>query len=305
MGERDDGTDARYRTAALTRPLQRRHLTRLLSVSRNNGRAVPQFIDETNYVTDVERQAGGRHFIPPRRATVRRPEFTWRNPGFEQTDDQPVLQISWNDAQAFCEWLSAKEGRRYRLPTEAEWEYACRAGSITSYSGSNVFRLGKEGPGNTADLPLREVYDFFDVAAYADDGYAFAAPVGQFLPNAWGLYDMHGNAVEWCSDYWDPEYYVHSPEVDPQGPSEGQHRTQRGASFFAYAMMLDWHGAPLIWPMTPIRPMASGSSWRSVRMQKLRGRRLQLQPEIRSPKPNGGRSSWPAPANSWVTRRTS
>jgi formylglycine-generating enzyme required for sulfatase activity len=110
-----------------------------------------RFVDATGYVTEPERNGGGRHLVAPQGTTERRPEFIWRSPGFEQEDSHPVLLVTWNDARAFCEWLSSKDGRRYRLPTEAEWEYCCRAGSAKSWSGSNYMPFGADTYGNIAD----------------------------------------------------------------------------------------------------------------------------------------------------------
>ena len=148
------------------------------------------------------------------------PKFTWLNPGsFEQTDEHPVVQVSWNDAVAFAEWLSSKEGKTYRLPTEAEWEYACRAGSP----------------------PLRLLSD--DVSARGEyvehiDGSSGAThPADQMKPNAWGLHGMLGNVREWCADRYDERYYASSPAADPPGATQGSSRVRRGGSW--------WENGPL------------------------------------------------------------
>ena len=143
-------------------------------------------------------------------------ENAWQTPGFEQTDEHPVVNVSWYDAVKYCEWLSKKDGRTYRLPTEAEWEYACRAGSTTHYSfGDNVEDLVR-----------------FGNVEGKNDGFDFTAPVGRFRPNAWGLYDMHGNVWEWCSDWYETNYYQGSPADDPQGPSAAASlRVLRGGSW--------------------------------------------------------------------------
>ncbi|UCG57650.1 MAG: SUMF1/EgtB/PvdO family nonheme iron enzyme, partial [Phycisphaerales bacterium] len=109
--------------------------------------------------------------------------FNWRSPGFGQSEDHAAVCISWNDAMAFCRWLSRQTGGHYRLPTEAEWEYACRAGG-DGYSGEDVDGMGW----------------------YRDNSGRGTHPVGQKKPNAWGLYDMHGNAWEWCLDVWHSSY---------------------------------------------------------------------------------------------------
>jgi formylglycine-generating enzyme required for sulfatase activity len=129
----------------------------------------------------------------------------------------PATYVSWNAAVAYCKKLSEKEGKTYRLPTEAEWEYACRAGTETRWSfGDDEKVLGdyawyKE---NAADI-VSEWY---------------ARQVELKKPNAFGLYDMHGNIVEWCHDYFEEDYYKQSPETDPTGPATGDMRVLRGGS---------------------------------------------------------------------------
>ena len=117
-----------------------------------------RFVDEAGYQTEAEKRARGAMVgTRRRRSSSRIPKFTWQNAGFEQTDDHPVVNVSWNDAQAFVAWLSRKEGKTYRLPTEAEWEYACRAGTTTRY----FFGDDPEGMaafGNIADGTSKEKY---------------------------------------------------------------------------------------------------------------------------------------------------
>ncbi len=166
----------------------------------------------------------------------RDPRYSWRNPGFAQTAQHPVVNITWNDAQALARWLSRKEGRTYRLPTEAEWEYAARAGTRTRYHS---------GDGPESLLAVANTFDA-DAAPYwpqlaADalqghDGFAFTAPVARKRPNAFGLYDMHGNAWEWTQDLYGEDYYAHSPVDDPQGPREGQVYVRRGGSWHTWAL---------------------------------------------------------------------
>ena len=131
-----------------------------------------------------------------------------------------MVNVSWNDAVAFCKWLSKKEGKTYRLPTEAEWEYACRAGTTTRYySGDDPETLAKVG--NVADAALKAKFPDWKYTIKANDGYVFTAPVGKFKPNAFGLYDMHGNAWQWCADWYGADYYATSPLDDPTGPDSG------------------------------------------------------------------------------------
>jgi formylglycine-generating enzyme required for sulfatase activity len=188
----------------------------------------------------------------------RDPRSSWRNPGFAQGDDHPVVNVSWNDAQALAAWLSKTEGRRYRLPTEAEWEYACRAGTRTRYStgdgpatllrGANVFDTR-----SAAHWPRWRA-----MALAGDDGFAFTAPVGSFAPNAWGLYDMHGNAWEWVADWHGDEYYARSPANDPQGPATGTVRVRRGGSwhtwaFYARSSYRNWNAPDTRYTLVGIR----------------------------------------------------
>ena len=155
--------------------------------------------------------------------------YTWRNTGFPQTDDHPVVNVSWNDAVAFCDWLSRKEGKAYRLPTEAEWEYACRAGTATRFChGDNPEILAATA--NTADAAYKRKFPS-ERAIRGSDGYAFTSPVGNFPPNALGLYDMDGNVCDWCWDWYDAGYYADSPVDDPAGPASGSIRIDRGGAW--------------------------------------------------------------------------
>ena len=138
--------------------------------------------------------------------------------------------ISWDDAVKFCGKLSEQEGLEYRLPTEAEWEYACRAGTTTAYSFGN---------------------DWSDLSDYAWWGSIhvngttwnepYAHQVGQKRPNAWGLYDMLGNAFEWCQDRYSKTYYGNSPTDDPTGPTTGSERVLRGGSWLNYNFFRSAH----------------------------------------------------------------
>ena len=144
------------------------------------------FVSGTDYKTEGE-QAGDK--------------ATWRDPGFVQTDDEPVVYVTWNDAMKFCDWLSDKK-KIYTLPTEAEWEYACRAGTTTVYSfGDDPTTLG-------------------DYAWYLDNSGSRTHPVGGKNPNPWGLHDMNGNVFQWCADYYDEKYYQNSPDKDPMNDRE-------------------------------------------------------------------------------------
>ena len=180
-----------------------------------------QFVDATGYKTDAEKYSksgfgyyGNGGFGYKDGQWVQAPEFLWNtNLGFdtEQTDDHPVVNISWDDAVAFCEWLSKEEGVTYRLPTEAEWEFACRAGSLARFSfGNEESKLG-------------------EYAWYGSQGGRNTKPVGKKAANALGLFDLHGNVWEWCGDRYGP--YTTTPAVDPLGSKEGSSRLLRGGSF--------------------------------------------------------------------------
>lgn len=169
---------------------------------------------------------------------------SWGHVG--QTANHPVVNVTWNDAVAFCQWLSRRERAEYRLPTEAEWEYCCRAGSTARFpSGDDVGSLTRLG--NVADRQSRNKWpDPADVVLGlgggnitkipfpfhpSDDGYALTAPVGRFEANAWGLHDMVGNVSEWCADRYEADWYAKSPTRNPQGPADGsrERRVCRGS----------------------------------------------------------------------------
>ena len=193
-----------------------------------------QFVKETGYQTEGEKDGKGGWGLDATGKFVRDARYTWRSPGFAQTDDHPVVLVSWNDAQAFCRWLSKKERKTYRLPTEAEWEYACRAGTRTAYAiGDDPEGLVRVG--NAADATARAKFSGWTLGIKGKDGFAATAPVGRFEPNAWGLYDMHGNVWEWCLDFYDPKGYTKESQKDPTGPSSGAARVQRGGGWSSAA----------------------------------------------------------------------
>ncbi len=169
-----------------------------------------RFVDDRKYQTEAERDGKGGYGLIDGQWR-QDPRFVWnRELGFEQADDHPVLNVTWNDATAFCTWLSAKEGEKTHLPSEAHWECACRAGTTTTwYTGDDEGALREHG--------------WF---LFNSDGKTH--PVGQKTASAWGLYDMHGNAWEWCEDWWAGDYYAASPMDDPPGASGGSLRVFRG-----------------------------------------------------------------------------
>ena len=173
------------------------------------------FVKATGYRTDAEKDGmGGRGWTG--KVFERKPEFTWDTWWKDQTDRHPVVNVSWNDAAAFCEWLSKKEDKRYRLATEAEWEYACRAGTTTRFHSGD-------------DLKSLEKFANFADPARKPAGSVLTTKVGSFQSNAWGLHDMHGNVWEFVADWYQADYYGKSPMDDPTGPKAGGMRAMRGA----------------------------------------------------------------------------
>jgi formylglycine-generating enzyme required for sulfatase activity len=191
-------------------------------------------VDKAGYRTGAETDGkGGWGWNEAKGQFEQSPKYTWRSPGFAQTDEHPVVNVSWNDAVAYCKILNEDEGSAqadgYRLPTEAEWEYACRAGATARYQGGDDPET-LAAVGNIADGTAKAKYPDWTTIT-ARDGYVYTAPVGRFQPNGFDLYDMHGNAWEWCSDGYLADYYRQSPVDDPPGPSGATGRVIRGGSW--------------------------------------------------------------------------
>ena len=144
-------------------------------------------------------------------ATHHRKPLHWDDPVFSHPE-QPVVAPSWFDAQAYCKWLSQRTGSHYRLPTEAEWERAARAGV-----DQKLYPWG--------DAPLESLANYSVRWKHAPE------PVGRAEQNAFGLFDIGANVHEWCADWFDPAYYAISPDRNPQGPPEGARRASRGGSW--------------------------------------------------------------------------
>jgi formylglycine-generating enzyme required for sulfatase activity len=168
------------------------------------------FVDKSGYRTDAEINGAGayRHDSAVDKWRLD-PRINWRDPGWAQGDAEPAVCVSWNDARAFCQWLSVREDRTYRLPSEAEWEYACRGGT------DQPFTLGPK--------LSRELANF-------KGGPGRPVAAGTFAANRFGIHDMHGNVSEWCADYYAP--YPDAPQTDPTGPATGLERVYRGGSWF-------------------------------------------------------------------------
>lgn len=217
---------------------------------------IRQFIQATGHKTEAEtdgadgRGKGGWGISDDGKFEGRKPEYNWQHTGYELTDDHPVVNVTWNDAVRFCEWLSQKEGKKYRLPTEAEWEYACRAGTKTRYSSGDdpesLSRIANVADASSVAAGRKQFSDYHKFALRGNDGHFTPAKVGSFAPNAFGLYDMHGNVWEWCADYYDASYYANSPVDNPTGPETGRLRVRRGGAFhtfpiFARASFRNWN----------------------------------------------------------------
>ena len=173
-----------------------------------------RFVTETRFVTDAEKgQLGG--FGWDGKTLVQKKEFTWRNPGFQQKDADPVVLVSFGDATAFVAWASRKTGKRVRLPTEAEWEYAARAGTQAIWAGAN-----KDD-------------EAFTVGWFRASSAGSTHPVGRKRANAFGLLDMAGNVFEWCRDVYAPypPGDVTDPETTTNTTNERERRVLRGGSW--------------------------------------------------------------------------
>lgn len=199
-----------------------------------------QFVAATQYVTDAEKLGGGNSSLSPGTPGFQANGLNWRGKEGDATDDHPVMQVTWNDAIAFCNWLSEREKLEpcyrpdanwgwtrsngppysYRLPTEAEWEYACRGGTNTQYSSGD----------DIEQLP--------DFAWFAKNSGGKSHPVATRKPNSFGLFDMHGNVREWCDDRNTPYRLLVNNVTDPRGPTNNSAGLLRGGSWY--------HGASLL-----------------------------------------------------------
>jgi formylglycine-generating enzyme required for sulfatase activity len=232
-----------------------RHLVKItkpfyLGVYEVTRNQFASFVEDTGYRTDAERNGkGAKGYDLVEKNLKFDTKYHWRNPGWLQASDHPVVNVSWNDAVAFCNWLSRTEGRTecysiegtrvvevfgdgYRLPREAEWEYACRAGTRTRYaSGDHPNSL--LGFGNVRDASYERIAPSADESSRSfftlDDRWAFTSRPGEFKPNRWGLHDMTGNVMEWCQDWF--HEYPHGIVTDPKGPMAGTARAIRGGAW--------------------------------------------------------------------------
>ena len=177
-----------------------------------------KFVDETNYKTDAEKKGKSLCFNNEKWGSKKGAYWKCGINGEllkESQYNNPVVHISWNDALVYCEWLSQRTNKNYRLPTEAEWEFAARGGNRTKYymcSGSN-----------NSD----------NVAWYRHNSGSAIHIGGKKAPNELGIFDMIGNVSEWCSDWYDSKYYSSSGNKNPKGPSTGSEKTVRGNGWYS------------------------------------------------------------------------
>lgn len=196
------------------------------------------FIEASDYQTDAEKNNNQGSYIW--NGVARKWELTvginWRHNAEgalwpEHQYNHPVLHVSCNDAMAYCAWLSQQTGRTYRLPTEAEWEYAAGNGMRhTPYSWGDAVAISTKKGGNVADKTAKNAFPDWTIFNNYTDGYIFTAPVGSFRANDFGLFDMTGNVWEWCSDW--KGAYPSDAQTNPAGPDSGLTRVLRGGSWF-------------------------------------------------------------------------
>ena len=194
-----------------------------------------RFAEESGYKTEAERDAralgcSGFVYADPSAASPGAQAVTsWRSPGLTQAESHPVLCVSWNDARAYAQWLSKKTGRRYRLPSEAEWEYAARAGSVSArYWGDDPVQACRFA--NVADQSRFQTWGFGQ-RHECTDGHYFTAPAGGYSPNRFGLHDMLGNVWEWTEDCWNASYAGAPADGSAWLAGDCAQRVSRGGSW--------------------------------------------------------------------------
>lgn len=194
-----------------------------------------RFVEDEGYKTDAEKAGSSRAYEDNK--WVNKAGRNWRHDpeGNPASENYPVINVNWNDAVAYCVWMSKKSGQTYRLPTEAEWEYAAGNGpKHTKFSWGNGDPTGKCG-GSLADEQGAVHFEWpksiSNIFVGYNDGYSTTAPVGSFKANELGLQDMTGNVWEWCSDWYGSDYYTYSPSANPKGATSGSVRVMRGGSW--------------------------------------------------------------------------
>jgi formylglycine-generating enzyme required for sulfatase activity len=198
-----------------------------------------RFMEATVYRTEAEEGGGCYYWTGSRSEWKQDPNKNWQNPGFSQTENYPVVGVSWNDAMAYVNWLNGQTGQQYRLPTEAEWEYACRAGTTTP------FYFGETISTDQANYNGNYIYG----KGCKEFNRQKAVEVGQFPANAWGLHDMHGNIGEWTCSIYD-ENYGGSEQCCAE-PGTGGPRVLRGGSWVSKP---GWLRAAFRGRLVPVTP---------------------------------------------------
>ena len=188
-----------------------------------------RFADATGYRSEAEQGSGCYVFNGKWEG---RPNASWRDPGFKQGSDHPVVCLSHHDALAYAKWLSRQTGRTYRLPSEAEWEYAARAGTATARPWGDAPEKTCDYA-NVADGTANKAYPNWHTHP-CEDGFVWTAPTGRFKPNGYGLYDVLGNVWEWTQDCWHPSYVGAPDDGRPREGDPCQERVIRGNSWFHY-----------------------------------------------------------------------
>ena len=186
-----------------------------------------RFAESAGYRTEAEKEGGC--FVFNGTDWTKQAGNNWRSPSFTQNDRHPVSCVNWNDAQAFVNWMNTLGSRRYRLPREAEWEYAARSGGKKErFAGFNdKHQLYKYA--NFCDSNCDARWKTTE----QNDRYNGTSPVGSYLPNSLGLYDMTGNLWQWVEDWYSESYYGISPKDNPGGPRSGTDRAVRGGSWLS------------------------------------------------------------------------
>ncbi|MEI7867824.1 MAG: SUMF1/EgtB/PvdO family nonheme iron enzyme [Candidatus Methylumidiphilus sp.] len=207
-----------------------------------------RFVEATGYRTEAVQGDGA--FVRNKGNWNQTKDASWKKPYFEQTEQNPVVCISWNDAKAYCDWLSEKTGQAYGLPSEAQWEHACRAGSNARYCyGDDEAKLG-------------------DYAWYSNNASSQTHPVGEKKPNAWKLHDLHGNVWEWCADWYADDYYQQFTSK-PQHPASVSEQSASGSASGRTVPPFEKGGLGGISSENPSGPASGsyrvvrGGSWRS------------------------------------------
>ena len=186
-----------------------------------------RFIDATGYKSDAEKE--GYAWIWSDK-WEKKEGVDWRNAGFEQDGRHPVVNVSWNDARAMAKWITDQGNGKFRLPTEAEWEYACRAGTNTArFWGNDPDDACRYA--NVHDKISKRINKFKWTNHDCDDGYVKTAPVGSFRPNNFGLYDMLGNVWEWCDDIYAKDAYSKHSRKNSIYTNGGSYRVIRGGGW--------------------------------------------------------------------------